>query len=192
MHRTNYVDSDISNHLLDVNENDFGYVTYPADSFGAKSFLRKFIAPVVLPKKNAQTVVAANKAISVLKPSIPKAVNASNAVNPNIPKPFPVSNTVNVNTPGQIGTSAGATTMDSNAAQMQTLGGGGGDISGSGGGGSMEDTLIPNGETSTPTDPKELSGVTVGNNPISWTMIIIIAAVVILAIIVLPKLFKKK
>lgn len=98
--------------------------------------------------------------------------------------------------PGQIGTEAGATTMASNVAQAQTLGGSAGGVSSSGGGGSIEDTDIPTGDTgnglSTADNPVTLGGVTVSAGKKNWVLIGIVVVVAIAIVILIAKSHKKK
>jgi hypothetical protein len=98
--------------------------------------------------------------------------------------------------PGQIGSESGATTMPSNVAQQQTIGGSAGDISSTGSGGAIEDTDIPDGTTttglSTPDNPVELGGVTVSAGKTNWILIGVIIVVAIAVVIFIAKSHKKK
>ena len=86
--------------------------------------------------------------------------------------------------PGQIGSNAGATTMNAGQAALQTMGGSGGDI------GTDETTAIHS-ASDEPTgwlaNEKELAGVTVTSKKTNWLLIAVIAVVAIAGIILLMK-----
>lgn len=96
----------------------------------------------------------------------------------------------NVSTSGQMGTEAGATTMNSSQAATQSGGGGGGDI-GSDSTSDITDTGSGGG-LSTADNPKVEAGVTVKSKKTNWIMIGLIVAIVIVAVVFIIKSSKNK